>query len=88
LAHSGGVPGTEILSRVYSYMSISGLCEIGEKREAAHVCQRCGGAVCDNHYVDELGVCVNCADQSGQGDIGGGEPGRTHKNQDDVPQFR
>ncbi|ERG95351.1 hypothetical protein [Haloquadratum walsbyi] len=69
-------------------MSISGLCKVGEKREATCVCQRCGGAVCDNHYVEEVGVCVKCADQHGQGDIGGGEPGDTDKDRDDVPRFR
>jgi hypothetical protein len=28
---------------------------------AQHTCKLCGRAVCDKHFIPELGVCVNCA---------------------------
>lgn len=42
-------------------MSASGLCEICERPDVDHTCDRCGRLVCDRHFDDEKGVCVDCA---------------------------
>ncbi len=35
-------------------------------RPATHRCRMCGKAVCDIHYVPELGLCVKCASGYGK----------------------
>ncbi|MCD6371015.1 MAG: hypothetical protein J7L63_05945 [Thermoplasmata archaeon] len=30
-------------------------------RPAMHVCKLCGRAVCNEHYIASLGLCVRCA---------------------------
>ena len=55
-------------------MSISGLCQICESREAKRQCNNCGALVCDADFEDATGVCVQCA--SGRGDVDPtGDPG-------------
>ncbi|MDY6775739.1 MAG: hypothetical protein SV253_06645 [Halobacteria archaeon] len=40
-------------------MTVSGVCYIcGD--EAVATCRACGGAVCDEHYDTETGLCVRC----------------------------
>lgn len=50
-------------------MSISGLCQICETREATNQCDSCGSLVCDRDYERGVGICVQCA---GDGDVDGG----------------
>jgi hypothetical protein len=50
-------------------MSVSGLCEICERPDVDHGCDRCGRLVCDRHWDESSGVCVDC-----KGDLGGGTP--------------
>ncbi|WP_049985008.1 zinc finger HIT domain-containing protein [Halobellus rufus] len=61
-------------------MSVTGLCQICERREAEYACHRCGAAVCSIHFETEQGVCVNCASAEGTEDVAGGAG--------DVPEFR
>lgn len=49
-------------------MSVSGLCEICERPSVEHTCDRCGKLVCDRHWDDASGVCVECAAELGEGD--------------------
>jgi len=49
-------------------MSVSGLCEICEQRDVAHTCDRCGKLVCERHWDESHGVCVECAVQMGERD--------------------
>lgn len=47
-------------------MSVSGLCEICERREVVDGCDRCGQLVCEEHFERDHGVCVECyADLAG-----------------------
>jgi hypothetical protein len=48
-------------------MSVSGLCDICERPDVDHGCDRCGRLVCDRHWDDRRGVCVDC-----RADVGGG----------------
>lgn len=48
-------------------MSVSGLCQICEGREARYTCERCGRAVCPQHYDDAFGLCMDCAEGAGSG---------------------
>jgi hypothetical protein len=48
-------------------MSLSGLCQVCESREATHVCDSCGNAVCDVHFDEDHGVCTVCAAAAGRG---------------------
>lgn len=50
-------------------MSLSGLCQVCESREAKHTCTQCGTAVCDEHFDRTSGLCVRCADTSGKRDV-------------------
>jgi len=61
-------------------MSVTGLCQICERREAEYVCHRCGAAVCTLHFDKEHGVCVNCASAEGTEDVA--------DDAGDVPRFR
>ena len=42
-------------------MSVSGLCEVCQQPDVDHTCDRCGQLVCDRHFDEETGVCVECA---------------------------
>lgn len=50
-------------------MSISGLCQVCETRQAEHQCTNCGALVCDVDFERGPGLCVNCA-----AGVQGGEP--------------
>jgi len=47
-------------------MSVSGLCEICESREAEHGCDRCGALVCARHFRTTRGFCAHCARAMGE----------------------
>lgn len=47
-------------------MSVTGLCEICERPDVENTCDRCGKLVCERHWDDDAGVCVECAVQMGQ----------------------
>lgn len=47
-------------------MSVSGLCEICTQGEVTHTCDRCGRLVCDDHFDEETGLCVECAAEVGR----------------------
>lgn len=66
-------------------MSVSGLCQVCESAEADHTCGRCGRLVCENHYEDGAGLCVECASSADPR----GEQGSTVPEDagDDVVQF-
>lgn len=51
-------------------MSLSGLCEVCRQPDVEFTCDRCGRLVCDDHFDERAGVCVECASE-----LGGGEPG-------------
>lgn len=60
-------------------MSASGLCEICTKADIEHTCGRCAKLVCDRHFDEETGFCVECAAEFGNDDRG-------HiPNEDDMP---
>lgn len=42
-------------------MSVIGLCQVCERAEAEFACDRCGAAVCVDHYDAGGEVCVDCA---------------------------
>ncbi|MFD1685725.1 zinc finger HIT domain-containing protein [Halobellus litoreus] len=50
-------------------MSVTGVCQVCERREAEYACHRCGAAVCSVHFETEQGVCVHCADPEGREDV-------------------
>ncbi|MFD1598145.1 zinc finger HIT domain-containing protein [Halobellus rarus] len=64
-------------------MSVTGVCQVCERREAEYACHRCGAAVCSVHFDTEQGVCVHCADPEGSEDVF--SEGDTD---DEVPEFR
>lgn len=45
-------------------MSISGLCQICESRQAQERCPNCGTLACEVHYESEMGLCADCATQA------------------------
>ena len=47
-------------------MSVSGPCEICTVSDVRHTCNRCAMLVCDRHYDDETGYCVECAAEVGR----------------------
>jgi len=49
-------------------MSVSSPCEICQTADVRHTCDRCGQLVCDRHFDDETGLCVECAADVGRGD--------------------
>lgn len=65
-------------------MSVSGLCEICEYPEVEETCERCGRLVCERHFDENAGVCVNCAAELGIGD----EPVEPGNLPDDVDTYR
>lgn len=50
-------------------MSVTGLCQICSSEEAEESCQLCGQLVCERHYVEALGLCVECAADDGDDHI-------------------
>ncbi len=54
-------------------MSVAGLCQVCESRNAEHQCPNCGALVCDVHFEDDLGICTTCA--SARGDRPGDDSG-------------
>lgn len=42
-------------------MSVTGLCQICEQKEAEHSCPNCGTLACEDHWNEALGLCVECA---------------------------
>lgn len=49
-------------------MSVSSPCEICGVGDVQHTCDRCGQLVCDDHFEESIGFCVECAAQVGGGD--------------------
>lgn len=49
-------------------MSVSGLCEICTTGEVEFTCPRCGSLVCEDHWDEDTGMCVECATELGSGD--------------------
>jgi len=47
-------------------MSISGPCEICNSAEVEHTCNRCAKLVCDRHFDEDTGYCVECAAEVGK----------------------
>ena len=62
-------------------MSVTGICQVCERREAEYACHRCGAAVCSLHIDQDQGLCVHCADPDGKNDVFSESDG-------DVPEFR
>lgn len=48
-------------------MSVSSPCEICGTADVRHTCDRCGQLVCDDHFEESIGFCVECAAQVGGG---------------------
>lgn len=42
-------------------MSVSSPCEICTTKDVRHTCDRCGQLVCDKHFDEKTGFCVECA---------------------------
>lgn len=68
-------------------MSVSGLCEICGQGEAAHGCDRCGALVCEDHYDETLGLCVECAAEVSPGS-GHRDTDREDRGPDGVDTYR
>ena len=55
-------------------MSFQGVCQVCESAPADRTCDGCGALVCDRHFEDDVGVCVQCASRvRGGGDIRSGD---------------
>lgn len=54
-----------------THMSVSGSCEICVTGAVAHTCGRCAQLVCDEHFDDATGLCVECV-----ADVGGEDTGQ------------
>lgn len=67
-------------------MSASGLCEICTRAEITHTCDRCGRLVCEEHFDEETGLCVECAAEVGK--TGVGRDNSQSENPDGVDEFR
>jgi len=72
------------------HMSVSGLCEVCEKREVVGGCERCGKLVCEKHMNEETGYCTACyAEVYGGRPRGEGEPeGGERDYPDGVDEYR
>jgi len=84
----GGFKPVRVLPRD---MSVSGLCEICERREVVDGCDRCGRLVCEEHFERRHGVCAECFAEVGGGPTGGREsgPGRGGRDRPDgVGEYR
>ncbi len=60
-------------------MSVSSPCEICQRADVDHTCDRCGKLVCDRHFDDDSGFCVECAV-----DVTGDKPDHQPES-DDMP---
>lgn len=60
-------------------MSVSSPCEICGRADVEHTCDRCAKLVCDTHFEENLGFCVECAAEVEHGDPG------TVPDQEDMP---
>lgn len=55
-------------------MSASSPCEICGTPDVEFSCTRCASLVCDDHYVPESGLCVECQSEvGGSGDVPSGD---------------
>ncbi|MFB6135185.1 MAG: hypothetical protein ABEJ04_00310 [Halobacteriaceae archaeon] len=63
-------------------MSVTGVCQICESAEAVHACDRCGRVVCADHFDEAVGLCVECAAETGDRPERG-ERGRTRGDHPD-----
>lgn len=61
-------------------MSVSGLCEICQQPDVDHGCDSCGQLVCDRHWDEQLGICIECSRQ-----FGGGDRERQPTNPENMP---
>lgn len=48
-------------------MSVAGLCEICERPDVDHSCDRCGRLVCERHWDETTGLCAECGAEVGPG---------------------
>ncbi|MFC7074532.1 hypothetical protein ACFQJ7_09150 [Halovenus rubra] len=46
-------------------MSVSAPCEICGSADVSETCNRCAKLVCDRHFNEETGYCVECAAEIG-----------------------
>ncbi|MFB6165638.1 MAG: hypothetical protein ABEJ31_10810 [Haloarculaceae archaeon] len=61
-------------------MSVSGICEICGVGEIRNTCSRCAQLVCEEHFDEETGICLECLSQVG------GRPDQGRKRQSgDMP---
>jgi hypothetical protein len=49
-------------------VSVSSPCEICNTAAVRHTCGRCGQLVCDRHFDEDTGRCVECAARVTGGD--------------------
>lgn len=63
-------------------MSVAGPCDICLTRTVEHTCDRCGNLVCETHFDETTGFCVECA-----AEVGGGHDGRTRPDREDTYRF-
>ena len=61
-------------------MSVSTPCEICTTRPAEHTCDRCGRLVCEKHFDETTGYCVECA-----AEVTDGNQPDTIPDSDDMP---
>ncbi|MBX0348152.1 MULTISPECIES: hypothetical protein [Haloarcula] len=47
-------------------MSVSGLCDLCDRPDVDHGCDRCGRLVCDRHWDETTGLCVECSVEAGK----------------------
>jgi len=66
-----------VATRLDEPMSVSSPCEICQRADVEHTCDRCGKLVCDEHYDEATGFCDGCA-----ADVAGGTPGRQSEPED------
>ena len=69
-------------------MSVTGLCQICESREAEHSCPNCGTLACEKHWDEATNLCVQCAATVEDGETP--ESGRATPedlDEDDVMRF-
>ncbi|MFT4922562.1 MAG: hypothetical protein ACI8XM_001779 [Haloarculaceae archaeon] len=41
-------------------MSVSSPCEICNRADVEYACDRCGRLVCDRHFDEDYGFCIEC----------------------------
>ncbi|PSP27201.1 hypothetical protein BRC65_07175 [Halobacteriales archaeon QH_2_65_14] len=61
-------------------MSVTSQCEICTTGDVDHTCNRCAMLVCDRHYDEDTGYCVECAAEVGKPSDG------TVPDDDDLPE--